>query len=148
MTNVTRRQFIKKSTLAGGVLSALPFALPSKPLKDEIRIGIIGLDTSHSPAFAKLFNAANPIAGLTGFKVLAAYPQGSADIQSSVERIPAHTKEIQQYGVEVVDSIKNYSKKWMSCSSKQMMAARTWSNSARSYKRANQCSSINPWLLR
>jgi predicted dehydrogenase len=106
MTNVTRRQFIKKSTLASGVLTALPFAITSKPLKDEIRIGIIGLDTSHSPAFAKLFNAANPMAGLTGFKVVAAYPQGSADIQSSVERIPAHTKEIQQYGVEIVDSIK------------------------------------------
>jgi len=106
MTNVTRRQFIKKSTLASGVLTALPFAITSNPLKDEIRIGIIGLDTSHSPAFAKLFNAANPMAGLTDFKVVAAYPQGSADIQSSVERIPAHTKEIQQYGVEIVDSIK------------------------------------------
>jgi predicted dehydrogenase len=81
-------------------------SVKSHPIKDEIKVGIIGLDTSHSPAFAKLFNAPTPEAGLSGFRVVAAYPHGSADIQSSVERIPELTKEIQEAGVEVVTSIK------------------------------------------
>ena len=52
------------------------------------RIEIIGLDTSHSIAFAKLLNA--PAAGpeFKGYKVVAAYPKGSIDIVSSVRRIP------------------------------------------------------------
>ena len=106
MTDLTRRQFIKTTTLASAALGTLPLAGMPATVIENIKIGIIGLDTSHSPAFAKLFNAANPEAALSGFKVVAAYPQGSTDIQSSVERIPEHTKEVQQYGVEIVDSIK------------------------------------------
>lgn len=71
-----------------------------------IRIGIIGLDTSHVPAFTKEFNrtpASDP--ALEGFQVVAAYPHGSADIESSVSRIPKYTKEVKELGVEVVDSI-------------------------------------------
>lgn len=106
MINVTRRQFIKKSTLASAVLGTLPFSGMAALENEKIKVGIIGLDTSHAPAFAKLFNAANPEPALAGFQVVAAYPQGSADIKSSIERIPEYTKEVQQYGVEVVDSIK------------------------------------------
>ncbi len=36
---------------------------------------------------------------------MAAYPQGSLDIQSSVERIEGYTQEIQKFGVEIVGSI-------------------------------------------
>jgi len=94
--------------MAGAVLGlpSLPFSALSNPFQDNIRIGIIGLDTSHAPAFAKLFNAENTNPALTGFKVVAAYPFGSADIKSSVDRIPDYTKQVKEVGVEVVDSIK------------------------------------------
>ncbi|MBX3442509.1 MAG: Gfo/Idh/MocA family oxidoreductase [Planctomyces sp.] len=71
----------------------------------EIRVGIIGLDTSHATAFTKIFNADSPAEPLRGLRVVAAYPQGSPDIESSVSRVPEYTAEVQKHGVEIVDSI-------------------------------------------
>jgi len=103
----SRRSFIKKSSAlaTAASLSTLPFSLFAKTLADPIRIGIIGLDTSHSPAFTKLFNAENPRPELAGFKVTAAYPYGSRDIKSSMDRIPDYIKQVKDLGVEITDSI-------------------------------------------
>lgn len=98
-----RREFISSAALA---TTALGFTFPSKAvdfLSIPIKIGIIGLDTSHSPAFAKYFNVTDKSGS---FRVVAAYPHGSADIESSVSRIPKYTEEVKTHGVEVVDSIK------------------------------------------
>ncbi len=101
--NPGRRSFIRQSALAGLGLSFRfnpVFATPS----DKRRIGIIGLDTSHSIAFTQLINApANE--GTDGFRVIAAYPKGSPDIESSVSRIPGYTDEIRKMGVTIVNSI-------------------------------------------
>ncbi len=70
-----------------------------------IRVGIIGLDTSHAIAFTKLLNDENAPPELADCRVVAAYPKGSPDIESSTSRVPAYTKEIQNYGVKIVDSI-------------------------------------------
>ena len=70
----------------------------------EVRIGIIGLDTSHSIAFTKIINDPDD-AAMAGFTVVAAYPQGSTTIASSYERIPRYTEAIQEMGVDVVDTI-------------------------------------------
>ena len=111
--NPTRRNFIKQSAMAGAAigLQSVSGRLFSKPAEDIIRIGIIGLDTSHSPAFTEFFNAVNPEPGLSGFKVVAAYPNGSSEIKSSYETIPEYTQKVKQMGVEVVDSIKSLLKK-------------------------------------
>lgn len=86
---------------------SLPFSkLKFMPGKAEgKRIGIIGLDTSHSVAFTKSLNASiqNPI--YDGFRIVAAYPQGSKDIVSSTERIPGYTEDVKKLGVEIVGSI-------------------------------------------
>jgi hypothetical protein len=71
----------------------------------EIRIGIIGLDTSHSLAFTKILNGENPPAEFAGCRIVAAFPKGSEDIESSASRIPQYTIDIQTYGVKIVDSI-------------------------------------------
>jgi predicted dehydrogenase len=71
------------------------------------RIGIIGLDTSHSVAFTKSLNADSPNPVYDGFKVVAAYPHGSKDIVSSTERIPGYTEQVQKLGVEIVGSIQD-----------------------------------------
>jgi predicted dehydrogenase len=42
---------------------------------------------------------------LKGFKVVAAYPKGSPDIESSTKRIPGYTEEAKKMGVEIVSSI-------------------------------------------
>ena len=69
-----------------------------------IRVGIIGLDTSHSIAFAKLMNQSEENT-TNRCRVVCAFPHGSADIESSVSRIPKYTQQIKSMGVEVVDSI-------------------------------------------
>ncbi len=71
------------------------------------RIGIIGLDTSHSPAFAELINAPDAGPEYAGYRVVAAYPKGSEDIESSVSKIPEYTDAVRALGVEIVDSIED-----------------------------------------
>jgi len=69
------------------------------------RVGIIGLDTSHSPAFTRILNDSGAEPDISGLRVVAAYPHGSPDIESSVSRIPQYTEEVQALGVEIVESI-------------------------------------------
>ncbi len=73
--------------------------------EDELRIGIIGLDTSHAIAFTKLLNAADAQPPLKRCRVVCAYPKGSPDIESSVSRVPKYTEDIKKLGVEIVGSI-------------------------------------------
>lgn len=70
-----------------------------------IRIGVIGLDTSHAPAFAGEMNKENPEADIAGVRIVAAYPKGSPDIESSVSRVPGYTEDYKKRGIEIVDSI-------------------------------------------
>lgn len=70
------------------------------------RIGIIGLDTSHSIAFTKLLNDQSSKDDLVErYEVVAAYPYGTSNIESATSRIPKYTEEIQQYGVKITSSI-------------------------------------------
>jgi hypothetical protein len=73
--------------------------------QEPLKIGLIGLDTSHSIAFTKELNAEKPAPELADCRVVAAYPHGSRDIESSTKRIPQYTEDIKKLGVEVVDSI-------------------------------------------
>ena len=67
------------------------------------RIGMIGLDTSHVVAFTEALN--NP-ANNYGCKVVAGYPGGSPDIESSAGRVKGYTNQLRdKFGVEIVDSI-------------------------------------------
>jgi len=71
----------------------------------QVRVGIIGLDTSHAIAFTKELNSETAKDDVANCRVVAAYPKGSPDIESSVSRVPGYTEEIQKLGVEIVDSI-------------------------------------------
>lgn len=81
----------------------------SQAEEKEIRIGIIGLDTSHATAFTKILNLGpkNPADApkLAGLRVVAAYAQGSKDIPSSYEKVPEYTEAVKKMGVEIVGSI-------------------------------------------
>jgi hypothetical protein len=70
----------------------------------SIRAGMIGLDTSHVPAFAKLFNTAEPTDDLAGIEIVVGYP-GGTDIPASRDRVQRFTEEIRVMGIEIVDSI-------------------------------------------
>jgi len=94
---------VRVAVLLLGVLAAS--TVNAQETEATIRVGMIGLDTSHAPAFATLLNAEAPKAELTGCRVVAAYPHGSPDIRSSVERVPEYTAAVSKLGVEIVDSI-------------------------------------------
>lgn len=70
-----------------------------------LRIGMIGLDTSHCPAFTKLINAPDASGNLAKMKVVAAYPGGSPDIASSRDRVEGFTQQLRDMGVEIVASV-------------------------------------------
>jgi predicted dehydrogenase len=104
----TRRDFLKSASAAGiglGLPAFTPAQLPAAGGAVAGRVGIIGLDTSHSVAFTKLLNAPDAGADLGGYRVVAAYPKGSPDIESSVSRVPGYTEEVQKLGVQIVNSI-------------------------------------------
>jgi hypothetical protein len=84
---------------------------PSETKPKILRAGIIGLDTSHCEAFTKTLNKEPADPEAEGVRVVAAYPKGSPDIKSSVERVPAYTEKIKALGVEIVDSIEELLKK-------------------------------------
>jgi predicted dehydrogenase len=72
---------------------------------EPIRVGVIGLDTSHAIAFTRVLNAEGSPPELVNCRVVAAYPKGSEDIESSVSRVPKYTEQIQGIGVKIVNSI-------------------------------------------
>jgi len=71
----------------------------------DTRVGIIGLDTSHAIAFAKMLNVEKSDPLFEGFRVTAAYTYGSLDIPTSTNRYPLYTKQITEMGVEIVGSV-------------------------------------------
>lgn len=84
---------------------SLDAVVADEPATREMKAGIIGLDTSHVIAFTKLLNNPKASAELAGCRIVAAYPKGSPDIESSVSRVPGYTAELQKLGVEIVPSI-------------------------------------------
>ncbi|MBS1751261.1 MAG: Gfo/Idh/MocA family oxidoreductase [Bacteroidetes bacterium] len=110
----SRRKFIRTSAIAGAGLSLvgsnLPLLSKGTPVNGK-RVGIIGLDTSHCIAFTQMLNVDDTVGKFGGYKVIAAYPKGSLDIESSVSRIPEYTEKVKSMGVEIVDSIEELLKK-------------------------------------
>lgn len=71
----------------------------------NVRAGIIGLDTSHVMSFSKTLNAEPQKPEVMGVRMVAAYPQGSKDIEGSTKRVPEYTEKVKAMGVEIVPSI-------------------------------------------
>lgn len=105
---LNRRDFVKTTSVGGfslGLYENVSSALNGKTGSSTGKIGIIGLDTSHSVAFTKALNDTEAVPEYFGFKVVAAYPMGSHDIKSSVDRIPGYIEDVKTQGVEIVKSI-------------------------------------------
>lgn len=102
---MNRRNFIINTALSSALVmvnNSIVFGnnYAAEPGK---RIGVIGLDTSHSEIFSKMINSGG--AEMKGYKVVAAYPHGSKDIASALKMKPNIIKAIQNQGIEIVDSI-------------------------------------------
>ena len=92
------------------VLLICALCLPS--IAEPIRVGIIGLDTSHVIAFTQLMNDETHADHVPGARVVAAFPGGSKDIASSYERLEGFTQQLKDdFSVEIVDSIEELCKR-------------------------------------
>ena len=60
----------------------------------DLRLGIVGTDTSHVIAFTKILNDASQPDHVPGARVVAAYKGGSKDIKESYERVDKFAEEL------------------------------------------------------
>ncbi len=101
-----RRRFIRNMVLTGvgmGIAGKVAAHTAGQGTAKGKRIGLIGLDTGHCTAFTRSINGSPD--NFNGYKITAAYPQGTENIIEWKERIPKITEEVKQYGVKIVDSI-------------------------------------------
>lgn len=100
---------MKKPNLVASIASALALlcaAAPAAAQTPDIRVGIIGTDTSHVTAFTKLLNDKNDPNHVAGARVVAAFKGGSPDVDESRTRIDRFSAELEdKWGVEFVGSI-------------------------------------------
>jgi predicted dehydrogenase len=86
-------------------LLLLPFAVLAAGAAD-LRLGLVGLDTSHVVAFTELLNDPAAKGHVAGARVVAAFKGGSPDIPSSASRVDGYTKTlVEKHGIQLHDSI-------------------------------------------
>lgn len=74
----------------------------------DLRLGIIGTDTSHVIAFTGVLNDANAPEHVSGARVVAAFKGGSPDIEESVKRVDRYAAELHdKWGVQRVVTIRD-----------------------------------------
>ncbi len=72
----------------------------------DLRVGLIGLDTSHVVAFTELLNTSTHAKHVKGARVVAAFKGGSPDLPSSWNRVEGYTKDLEsRFQVRMVESI-------------------------------------------
>lgn len=75
-------------------------------MSEQMKLGMIGLDTSHVTAFANILHDKEHPYHVPGAKVVVAYPGGSPDFDLSISRVEGYTNTLRdEHGVKMVDSI-------------------------------------------
>ena len=75
-------------------------------MSERFRIGLVGLDTSHVVAFARILNDADDPHHNASGRIVAGYPGGSPDMATSASRVDRYTAELRDtYGVSIEKSI-------------------------------------------
>jgi hypothetical protein len=84
-------------------LVGVAFALASSA---QIKLGIVGTDTSHVIAFTRILNDPSNKDHVPGAKIIAAYKGGSKDLESSYTRVDKYAAELEKdWGIEIVPDI-------------------------------------------
>lgn len=74
-------------------------------MADALRIGMIGLDTSHAGAFTKLLNTPSNPHHVSGGTIVKAFPGGSDRMAVSRDRVGTFTDEMRDtFHIDIVDS--------------------------------------------
>ncbi|MFC5704043.1 Gfo/Idh/MocA family protein [Cohnella faecalis] len=78
----------------------------------ELKIGMVGLDTSHCSTFAALLNDPSHPNHVPGGRLLYGFPGGSPDFELSRSRMEGITKSLrEERGVEMLDSIEEVARR-------------------------------------
>jgi len=72
-----------------------------------IRVGFIGLDSSHCTAFTQILNQEGNTGDLAGVRVVAAFPGGNPNFPLSRDRVQGYTEQMRNLGVDIGDSIED-----------------------------------------
>lgn len=95
--------------LSALVLSLCAFAVhaaENASAGDVVRLGAIGLDTSHAPTFARILHRTDHADHVSGARLVAGYKEASGDIPTSIGRVDGYVKELTEtYGIRMFDSI-------------------------------------------
>lgn len=90
------------------IMKSLPALLlvASTMFAADLRLGIVGTDTSHVIAFTKVLNDPKNPEHIAGAKIVAAYTGGSTDIPESFNRVQKYSDDLKtQFGIEIVPDI-------------------------------------------
>src|SRR5688572_6126746 len=72
---------------------------------DVIRVGMIGMDTSHCRVFTEMFHDEKAEGHVPGVRVVAAYPTSSPDLEKSAGSVESYKKILsEKWGVKIVGS--------------------------------------------
>jgi hypothetical protein len=86
--------------------TALCGALSLAATAADLKVGMIGLDTSHAVEFTRRLNDPGDKDFIPGARVVAAFKGGSKDIPESWDRVEKYAKTVQEkYGVKIVGRI-------------------------------------------
>ena len=92
-------------------LIAIGLTLTTMARAADLRIGMIGLDTSHVLRYCEHLNDPNFKDHVPGGKIVAGFKGGSPDVENSRTRVDEYTKTaVEKYGVKMYDSIEELSK--------------------------------------
>jgi len=71
-----------------------------------LRLGMIGLDTSHVIAFTELLNDQDRPDHVPGARIVAAFQGGSPDLEASAQRVEGYTNQLRErWGIAIVPTI-------------------------------------------
>lgn len=75
-------------------------------MSELIKIGLVGLDSSHCVEYARLFHDEQHAHHVPGARIVAAYPGGSPDWELSYSRVEGFRHQMEnEFGVSIVGSI-------------------------------------------
>jgi len=73
---------------------------------EDLRIGMVGLDTSHVTAFTRILNDKSTKDHISGGKIVAAVKDSSPDIKSSYSRVEKYTAELTgKWGIKLYPTV-------------------------------------------
>jgi Oxidoreductase family, NAD-binding Rossmann fold len=102
----TRKTPYRIASFGCCILAAILFA--SRAFAADLRLGIIGTDTSHAVEFTKILNNDSNPDHVPGARVVAAFKGGSPDIPSSHDRVEKFAAELQNtWHIQFVKQIRD-----------------------------------------